>query len=115
MTTDASEKAIGGVLSQKWHPVIYVSKTLNQAEQRYSNNERESLAVVFVVKCLRQFYLAEKSTSKLIIVLWNSHLLQTRNSLKPYRQESQDRHFRLWPSIMGLNTKKVLQFLMPTP
>ena len=26
MTTDASEKAIGGVLSQEGHPVIYVSR-----------------------------------------------------------------------------------------
>ena len=28
------------------HPVIYVSKTLSQAEQRYSNIDREALAIV---------------------------------------------------------------------
>ena len=28
VTTDASEKSIGGVLSQEVHPVIYVSKKL---------------------------------------------------------------------------------------
>ena len=33
VTTDASEKAIGGVLSQERHPVIYVSRKLSQAEQ----------------------------------------------------------------------------------
>ena len=55
ITTDASEKAIGGVLSQEGHPVIYVSKTLSQAEQSYSNIEREALAIVFVVKRLKQF------------------------------------------------------------
>ena len=53
--TDASEKAIGGVLYQEGHPVSYVSKTLCQAEQRYSNIEREALAMVFVVKRLKQF------------------------------------------------------------
>ena len=57
ITTDASEKAIGGVLSQEWQPVICVSKTLSQAEQRYSNIEREALAIVFVVKRLKQFLL----------------------------------------------------------
>ena len=46
ITTDASGKAIGGVLSQEGHSVIYVPKTLSQAEQRYSNIEREALAIV---------------------------------------------------------------------
>ena len=55
-----SEKAIGGVLSQEGHPVIYVSKTLSQAEQRYSNIEREPQAIVFVVKRLKQFLLSQK-------------------------------------------------------
>ena len=40
VTTDASEKAKGGVLSQDGHPVIYVSRKLSQAEQNYSNCER---------------------------------------------------------------------------
>ena len=60
ITIDASEKAIGGVLSQEGQPVIYVSKTLSQAEQRYSNIEREALAIVFVVKRLKQFLLGRK-------------------------------------------------------
>ena len=60
ITTDASEKAIGGVLSQKGHPVVYVTKTLSRAEQRYSNIEREALAIVFVAKRLKQFLLGRK-------------------------------------------------------
>ena len=40
VTTDASEKAIGGVLSQEGHPVIYNSRKLSQAEQNYSNIEQ---------------------------------------------------------------------------
>ena len=61
MTTDASEKAIGGVLSQG-HPVIYVSRKLSQAEQNYSNIEREALAIVFVVTRLKQFLLGRRFT-----------------------------------------------------
>ena len=44
--TDTSEKAICGVPSQVGHLVIYVSKTLSQAEQKYSKIERESLAII---------------------------------------------------------------------
>ena len=40
--------------------MIYVSKTLSQAEQRYSNIEREALAIVFVVERLKQFLLGRK-------------------------------------------------------
>ena len=50
LKTDASEKAIGGLLSQTGNPVIYVSRKLSQAEQNYSNIEREALAIVFVVR-----------------------------------------------------------------
>ena len=63
VTTDASEKAIGGVLSQEeGHPLIYVSRKLSQAEQNYSNIEREALAIVFVVTRLKQFLLGRRFT-----------------------------------------------------
>ena len=35
VTTDASENAIGGVLSQEGHQVIYVSRKLTPVEQNY--------------------------------------------------------------------------------
>ena len=60
VTTDASEKTIGGVLSQEGHPVIYVSRKLSQAEENYSNIEREALAIVFVVTRLKQFLLRRR-------------------------------------------------------
>ena len=60
VTTDASEKTIGGVLSQEGHPVIYVSRKLTPAEQNYSNIDREALAIVFVVTRLKQFLLGRQ-------------------------------------------------------
>ena len=57
LTTDAPEKTNGGVLTQNDHPVIYISRNLTSAEQKYSNFEREAIAVVFAVTRLRQFLL----------------------------------------------------------
>ena len=62
VTADASEKIIGGVLSQEGHPVIYVSRKLTPAEQNYSNIEREALAIVFVVTRLEQLLLGRRFT-----------------------------------------------------
>ena len=62
VTRDASEKAIGGVFSQEGHLVIYVSRKLSQAEQNYSNFEREAFAIVFVVTRLKQFLLGRRFT-----------------------------------------------------
>ena len=47
--TDASEKAIGGVLSQEGRPAIYVSRKLTPAERNYTNIEWEAPAIVFVI------------------------------------------------------------------
>ena len=62
VTTDGSEKAIGGVLSQEEHLVIYVSRKLSQAKKNYSNFEREAFAIVFVVTRLKQFLLGRRFT-----------------------------------------------------
>ena len=62
VTTDALEKAIGGVLSQEGYPVIHVSRKLSQAEQNYSNIGRDALAIVFVVTRLKQFLLGRRFT-----------------------------------------------------
>ena len=57
LTTDASEKAIGGVLTQNDKPVIFVSRVLTKSEQRYSNIEKEALAVVWSILRLKQLLL----------------------------------------------------------
>jgi hypothetical protein len=62
LTCDASEKAIGAVLSQEGSPVMYLSRTLSQAEQRYSNIEREALAIVWSVKRAEKFLLGRTFT-----------------------------------------------------
>jgi len=43
------------VLLQEGKPVIYVSRALTPAEERYSNIERELLGVVFVMERLHNY------------------------------------------------------------
>jgi len=57
LTCDASKGAIGAVLTQNGQPVIYVSRTLSAAESRYSNIEREALALTWSVVRLKHFLL----------------------------------------------------------
>src|SRR5262249_591823 len=53
LVTDASNVAIGGVLSQEdevsgiLKPIAFYSRALNNAEQRYSTIEKELLAIVY--------------------------------------------------------------------
>ncbi|PFX30005.1 Retrovirus-related Pol polyprotein [Stylophora pistillata] len=57
--TDASMKGLGAVLLQEGKPVIYVSRTLTPAEERYSNIEREFLGMVFAVERLHNYVYGE--------------------------------------------------------
>ena len=59
LSTDASKSAIGGVLQQDNHPVIFISRKLTSAEKNYSNIEREALAIVWATKRLSQFLLGK--------------------------------------------------------
>ena len=48
---NASNFAIGGVLSikckdNKWRPVAYISKSLNETEQNYEIHNKEMLAIM---------------------------------------------------------------------
>lgn len=66
LTTDASGYAIGGVPSQgqvgKDLPIAYISRTLNEAEGRYSTIEKECLAIVYCVTYFRHYLYGRKFT-----------------------------------------------------
>lgn len=53
LTTDASNFAIGAVLSQGKQPITFISRTLSQTEQNYATNEKELLAIVWALQKLR--------------------------------------------------------------
>ena len=57
---DASDFATGGVLSMKcederWRPVAYISKLLNEAERNYEIHDKEMLAIIRCLKAWRHF------------------------------------------------------------
>lgn len=60
LTTDASNYAIGAVLSQEGHPVFYASRTLNNHERNYSATDKEFLAIMWSVNYLRPYLYGKK-------------------------------------------------------
>ena len=60
LATDASDYGVGAVLSHKMkngteRPIGYVSRSLQEAERKYSTLEKEALAIIFGVKKFHQF------------------------------------------------------------
>ena len=55
LTTDASNFAIGAVLSQDNKPITFLSRTLNKTEENYAANEKEMLAIIWSLNSLRNF------------------------------------------------------------
>ena len=60
LTTEASNVALGAILSQDGHQCCYISRTLNNPKLNYTTTEKEMLAIVWAVKKLRQYLLGRK-------------------------------------------------------
>ncbi|GKA69781.1 reverse transcriptase domain-containing protein [Tanacetum coccineum] len=63
---DASDFALGVVLGQRhekhFRPIHYASKTMNEAESRYTTTEKEMLAVVYAFEKFRSYLVMNKCT-----------------------------------------------------
>ena len=55
VTTDASDLAIGAVLSQNGRPLAYYSRKMNSAELNYPIHEKEELAIVNALREWRRY------------------------------------------------------------
>lgn len=60
--TDASDRALGGVLVQEGHPVAFESRKLKEAEQRYSTHEKEMTAVVHCLHTWKHYLQGSRLT-----------------------------------------------------
>nr|GEV81037.1 DNA-directed DNA polymerase [Tanacetum cinerariifolium] len=62
---DASNFAIGAVLGQRqdkhFRPIHYASKTMTEAESKYTTTEKEMLAVVYAFEKFRSYLILNKS------------------------------------------------------
>ncbi|GKB98559.1 reverse transcriptase domain-containing protein [Tanacetum coccineum] len=62
---DASDFIVGAVLDQKYgksfHPIYFVSKTLNPAQQKYTVTEKELMAVVFAFDKFKSYLILSKT------------------------------------------------------
>lgn len=60
--TDASDFALGAVLSQGGRPVAFESRKLSPAECNYPTHEKENLAIVHALKVWRHYLMDKKFT-----------------------------------------------------
>ena len=71
---DAFNFATGGVLSikckdNKWRPVVYISKSLNETERNYKIHDKEMLAIICCLEAWRHFLEGTRSKFK----VWTDH------------------------------------------
>lgn len=82
LTTDASNFALGAVLSQvqdgKERPIAFGSRTLNKAEENYSTTEKEALAISWAVEKYRPYL----HGSKFVLVTDHKPLIFIKNATK---------------------------------
>ena len=109
--TDASDKAIDGVLVQEGHHVPLESWKLNDVEQIYSTNEKEMVAVVHCLQVWRVYLLGTRFVVRTDNVANTFFKTQKKLSLKQARwQEFLAEYDFMWEHKPG-NQNQVVDAL----
>ncbi|GFR73033.1 transposon Ty3-G Gag-Pol polyprotein [Elysia marginata] len=95
---DASPCGLGAILTQKGHVICYGSRALTQVESRYSQTEREMIAVVYGVEKFHMYLYG----SKLTVTTDHKPLLGMVNSSKPCSTRFERWRLRLMPYEFNL-------------
>ena len=62
LTVDSSSKGLGAAIMQEGKPIAYASCALTETQQRYSQTERETLAIVFGCSKFNNFIFGQHVT-----------------------------------------------------
>jgi hypothetical protein len=110
---DASEGAIGAILSQKqndeWRPVAFISHSLTETEQNYEIYDKEMLAIMFALSEWCSILLG--TTEEFEIFTDHQNLEYFNKPQKLNRQQArwvtelQQYHFTLYHRAGALNQK----------
>lgn len=97
LTTDASNVAVGGVLSQNHRPIGYYSRTLNSAEKNYSTIEKELLAIINCSKHFRPYLFGQKFTVETDHnpLVWLSKIKEPNSRLVRWRLKLEEFDFNV--------------------
>ena len=103
METDASEKGLGAILSQKYQvgliqPVAYASRSLSPIEKRYGVTELETLAVVWAVTHFRAYLYGHD----VIVITDHSAVRAVLQTPSP-----NGKHARWWSRVFGIGAKSL--------
>lgn len=97
LTTDASNYAIGAVLSQSHGPLCFASRTLNKHEQNYSTIEKELLAIVWATKQFRHYLYGRKF--KILTdhrpLAWLQNLREPNSKLQRWKIKLEEYDFQI--------------------
>lgn len=87
--TDASQNGLGCVLLQEGRPIAFMSRTLTSAECRYSQLEKEMLAIVFSTEKFHRFIygykVAVKTDHKPLVTIFKSSFQKVPGRLQRMR------------------------------
>lgn len=97
LTTDASNYALGGVLSQSGKSIAFYSRTLNSAERNYSTIEKELLSIVDNCKHFRPYLYGRHFVVKTDHnpLVWLSKLKEPNSRLTRWRLKLEEYDFEV--------------------
>lgn len=110
VTTDASNYALGAVLSQNFngveHPIGYSSRTLNTHEINYSTTEKELLAIVWATNYFRPYLYGTKfhirTDHKPLVWLFN--LKDPNSKLSRWKEKLEEYNYDIEYKAGKINT-----------
>lgn len=95
ISADSSSYGLGGVLEQlqddkTWRPIYFCSKTLSEAEKRYAQIEKETLALTWLSERLQQYLIGQTYTMRtdhkpLLRILTDKPIDQLTTRLQRFR------------------------------